>query len=136
MGYFQLPFGIRIAGGEPLDGDRYIAINTVSRDLTVTQGRAHDGLQVYVEDIQKLYILKGTTNADWVEIAVGGDLTYYFIENTPTTVWNVTHNLGKFPSVTILDSNDIEVEALVSHIDNNSLIINFNAAFAGKAAIN
>ena len=106
MGFFQLPFGIRIAGGEPLDGDRYVALNTTARDLTVTQGRAHDGVQVYVEDVQKLYILKGTTNADWVEIATGGDLTYLFIENTPLTTWNVTHNLGKFPSVAVLNSSD------------------------------
>lgn len=50
--------------------------------------------------------------------------------------WNITHNLGKNPSVSIVDSAEEEVIGEVQHIDVNSLIIRFSAAFSGKAYLN
>lgn len=61
MAEFNLPFGVRIANDDPVDFDRYIAANIASRDALVTAGRAYDGLQVYVEDVSSLYILKGAS---------------------------------------------------------------------------
>jgi len=65
MANFDLPFGVRIAGNDPIDKDRYVAATIIQRDAIVTNGRAYDGLQVYVEADKVLYILKGLTNADW-----------------------------------------------------------------------
>lgn len=50
--------------------------------------------------------------------------------------WNITHNLGKNPSVSIVDSAEEEVIGEVQHTDVNSLIIRFSAAFSGKAYLN
>ena len=50
--------------------------------------------------------------------------------------WNVTHNLGKFPSVSVVDSANDEVIGEVTYIDTNSLTIKFTAAFSGKAYLN
>lgn len=50
--------------------------------------------------------------------------------------WTVTHNLGKNPSVSIVDSAEEEVIGEVQHTDVNNLIIRFSAAFSGKAYLN
>lgn len=51
--------------------------------------------------------------------------------------WNITHNLGKKPSVTILKyGTDEQVEAEVVHHDTNSLSIYFAQPFAGTAILN
>jgi len=136
MGFFQLPFGLRVAGGEPVDGDRYIAINITARNLYIPQGRGYEGLQVYVESDQTLYILKGSTNSDWVAIAAGGDLTFLYTEPTPQILWTLAHNMGKFPSVTVLNTSGDEVEAFVNHVDDNNLSITFNTATSGTATLN
>ena len=49
MGYFNLPFGVRVSNNQPLDGDRYVAIDLAARDSLITNGRAYEGLQVYIE---------------------------------------------------------------------------------------
>ena len=137
MGFFQLPFGVRVAGGEPLDGDRYVVSTSVARNSLLTNGRTHLGIQVYVEDIKVLYILQGATNADWVEIGLGGsDLTYLFDQSPAAILWTINHDMGKYPAVEIFDSNGDEMEGFVNYIDVNNLTITFNVAFAGKATLN
>lgn len=74
MANFDLPFGVRVAGNDPIDKDRYIAGTLVQRDAIVVNGRGHEGLQVYVEEDKSLYILKGATNADWTKVQAGSSL--------------------------------------------------------------
>ena len=62
---FNLPFGVRVAGNDPVDKDRYQVGTIAERDQLVTDGRAYDGLQVYVISEQIVFILKGSTNSDW-----------------------------------------------------------------------
>lgn len=66
----------------------------------------------------------------------GGDLDYTHNQIVPSTTWNITHNLNKFPSVTIVDSGGTVVIGDVTHINNDSLTVTFNSAFAGKAYLN
>jgi hypothetical protein len=68
--------------------------------------------------------------------ASDSDKTFVFTQAVASSVWNITHNLNKFPSVTIVDSSNREVEGDVLYIDNNSITLNFSAAFTGKAYIN
>lgn len=136
MGFFQLPFGVRIAGGEPVDGDRYVVATIVGRNLLLTQGRTFEGLQVYVEADQTVYILKGATNGDWYPLAGSGDLTWEFVQVAPLLTWTLAHNMGKEPSVTVKDNSGDEVEAFVNHVDDNNLTITFNVAFSGVATLN
>jgi hypothetical protein len=65
-----------------------------------------------------------------------GDLTYVFTQIVPNTTWSITHNLNKFPSVTIVDSAGTVVIGDVTHINNDQLTVTFNSAFAGKAYLN
>lgn len=67
--FFNLPFGVRIAGDAPIDGDRYIASGTTARDALIGSGREFNGLQVYVESDQALYILKDKSIPTWEILA-------------------------------------------------------------------
>lgn len=66
----------------------------------------------------------------------GGDLSYTHVQATASATWLVTHNLGKIPSVTVIDSAGSEVEGDVAYTSANSLTLNFSAAFSGTAYLN
>ena len=69
--YLDLPFGVRVSGSDPIDADRYIAIDAVQRDLLVTNGRATSGQQCYQLDTRELFILRGDTVSDWTLVGSG-----------------------------------------------------------------
>jgi len=48
----------------------------------------------------------------------------------------IAHNLGKFPSVTTVDSAGSHIVGDIQHIDNNNFIITFKASFQGKVYVN
>lgn len=64
------------------------------------------------------------------------DKNYVFTQNTPSTLWQINHNLNKRPSVTAVNVNNIVVYGDVTYIDDNNLTIQFNAGFSGKAYLN
>ena len=64
------------------------------------------------------------------------DLHYTHNQGSPSSVWNVTHNLNKYPSVEVVDTADTIVFGQVDYIDTNSLTLTFNAAFSGRAFLN
>jgi hypothetical protein len=65
-----------------------------------------------------------------------GAPTFIFNQNTVATTWNIQHNLGKFPSITVIDTGDTVVAGEYIYIDNNNVQLNFSAGFAGKAYLN
>jgi len=67
---------------------------------------------------------------------VAADKNYVFIQSTPSATWTITHNLGKFPSVSVVDSANTVVYGNIDYINENSLTITFSAAFGGKAYMN
>ena len=94
---------------------------------------------------------KVTTSGNIVKVvAVGtqgpagaGDLNFVHTQSTADATWQVTHNLGKYPSVSVVDTSETEVVGKVIYKDwdtgNSSttkLQILFTAAFAGKAFLN
>ena len=69
------------------------------------------------------------------EIKRGGD-TFVFEFDASQTSWTIQHNLGKKPSVTVVDSADNVITCEREYIDFNSVKISFNAAFKGTAYLN
>ncbi len=65
-----------------------------------------------------------------------GAPTFVFTQGAPATVWNIQHNLGKFPSITVIDTGDTVVTGEYTYIDNNNVTLTFSAGFAGKAYLN
>jgi len=64
------------------------------------------------------------------------DKNFVFVQGVPSTTWTIQHNLNKFPSVTSVNNNDVQMFGEVTYIDENNLTINFSAGFSGKAYMN
>ena len=62
--------------------------------------------------------------------------TFVFTQGAPATTWNIQHNLGKFPSVSVINNNNVVINGEVTYIDNNNVQLNFSAGFTGKAYLN
>jgi len=58
---------------------------------------------------------------------------YKFTQNSPASTWTITHNLGYFPNVSVVDSGGSQVEGSVVWTSNNALTVSFSAAFSGVA---
>lgn len=63
-------------------------------------------------------------------------VNYIYDQAMPASTWIVTHNMGKFPSVQVIDTANTEVEGSIEYINNNVLQIHFKNAFSGKAILN
>lgn len=62
--------------------------------------------------------------------------TFTFCQDAPLSVWTITHNLGKFPSVTVVDSGNSTVIGDVDYTNSNILTVTFASAFSGCAYLN
>ena len=70
-----------------------------------------------------------------------GDITYTHNQSSTSDTWTITHNLNRFPSVTVVDSADTIVYGTVVYNSANQLTITFfqagsALAFSGKAYLN
>ncbi len=64
------------------------------------------------------------------------DKHYTHNQGTASATWNVTHNLGKFPSVTVVLSTGQKGFGDVTYANDNNLTITFAGAESGKAYTN
>lgn len=64
------------------------------------------------------------------------DAYYVHKQNVSEASWTINHNMGKKPSVTVVDSADRNVVGQVQYINDNSLTITFKSAFKGEAYLN
>lgn len=62
--------------------------------------------------------------------------TYIHSQSIPSATWTISHGLGQFPSVTVVDSAGTVVVGGISYTDPNTIVVSFTAAFAGKAYLN
>jgi len=74
--------------------------------------------------------------SEFVDAASAGDKNYVHPQPVASATWTVQHDLNKFPSVTSVNINNIEMYGEVVFNDLNNLTINFSAAFSGQAFIN
>ena len=70
-----------------------------------------------------------------------GEITFVFNQTTTSATWIITHDLHRYPSVTVVDSSNNIVEGKVIYNSDKQLTITFfNAgsahAFQGKAYLN
>jgi len=66
----------------------------------------------------------------------GGDANYVFSQASAANPWLVTHNLGKYPAVSVVDSGNNEIVPDVMYVDVNTLTLTFAAATSGTAYCN
>jgi hypothetical protein len=66
----------------------------------------------------------------------GGDLHYTHVQNAPSTVWTIVHNLGKMPAIVTADSAHSVVEGDVAYLSLNIATVTFSVPFGGEAYCN
>jgi len=64
------------------------------------------------------------------------DKNFVHEQNESSAEWIINHNLGKYPTATVVDSAGTEVVCEITHIDTNTCIITMKAPFKGKAILN
>ena len=69
-------------------------------------------------------------------LASASDKTFVHDQAIPSDIWTITHNLGKFPSVSVVDTQKTIYWGNVEYINSNQLKVTFSAAFAGQAFLN
>lgn len=70
------------------------------------------------------------------ELGLTGDKHFVFTKSTPDSVWEITHNLDKYPSVTVVDSAGSVIIGDITYTSKSALTVTFSAAFSGKAYLN
>jgi len=84
-------------------------------------------------------VLKQKNNTVTVTGVIGGvslDANFVYTQASPSAVWVVTHNLAKYPSVSVVDSADNMVFGEVLYNSVNQVTLTFAGAFSGKAFFN
>lgn len=61
---------------------------------------------------------------------------YVHQQMTPAATWVITHNLNRYPSVTVVDSAGSVVIGAVSYVSPDVVSIEFSAGFSGAAYLN
>lgn len=80
-------------------------------------------------------ILEGNKTSSELGLT-GDDKNFIYTKGTPDKIWDITHNLGKYPSVTIVDSAGSVVVGDITYVSENNLKVTFSAAFGGTAYLN
>lgn len=70
------------------------------------------------------------------QFALKADKVYIHDQIAFSKDWTITHNLDKYPSVTIVDSALSVVVGEVQYINTSQVVLHFTAEFAGKAYLN
>ena len=64
------------------------------------------------------------------------DKNYVHTQITAANSWIITHNLNKYPAITIVDSGGTVVIGEIEYINLNLVYVKFNGIFSGKAYCN
>ena len=71
-----------------------------------------------------------------IQFNLSADKHYIHMQSIANATWTINHNMGKKPSVTVVDSGETTVYGEVNYTNLNSLTITFKSAFSGKAYLN
>ena len=82
--------------------------------------------------------LSGDLSSD--ELGLGGagsgDKTYVYKQVQAERIWEMTHGLGKHPSVAVVDSAGSVVFGETTYLNLNAVRLTFSGAFSGQAFLN
>lgn len=118
------------------DGNQWLQVGISPAQIaqiTEAYNRSVMGIDITQSETDRTVTL---TYRDNTTIADLYKFSHIHTQTVASALWTITHNLGKYPSVSIIDSANEEVIGEVEHINNNTLNIKFTAAFSGKAFIN
>lgn len=76
------------------------------------------------------------TAGKWQNSPIGADASYIHNQGLASSTWSITHNLGKYPNYTVIDSSGDEVEGDITYINTQQIVLTFSASFSGTAYLN
>lgn len=78
------------------------------------------------------------TTKDYVDeqVQIHQDEYYVHTQILAASVWDINHNLGKKPTVVVVDSGDNVVLGDIEYVDNDNVLLTFTVDFGGKAYLN
>lgn len=77
--------------------------------------------------------ITGTAPSQTLNFVLPTGGIYTHNQGSSSSTWIITHNLGYFPSVTVVDNGNNVVIGDVSYVSVNQVSISFSASFGGKA---
>ena len=86
-----------------------------------------------------LYTRIKTANGwgNWTRNIGQQDVVHYVHEQAVASdTWTINHNLGYYPSITVVDSSGNVVKGEAAYTSSNQVILSFAGGFAGKAYLN
>jgi hypothetical protein len=89
------------------------------------------GMVVFVQEDSKKYTLESDL-ITWTEVTT---IPQEYIHNQiiGSAIWNINHNLNKFPSIMVTDSGNNVIVGDIQYVDSNNVIVSFTGSFSGKA---
>ncbi len=75
-------------------------------------------------------------NQTSAELGIVNDAAFTYTQTTPVAAWSIKHDLGKYPSVTTMDSAGNQIIGDVTYTNLNNLVVTFTSKIAGKAYLN
>lgn len=136
----------------PVEEVNSIDVNTVSEEMTVAIDTSQDidtiivdqqaeALQVelsIVDNVTGVLSVNGKTGnvvIDYPDINTDpvNHVKYVHTQSSASNEWSITHNLGFFPNVSVLDNENRIIEADVQYLNINSVKIVMNVALSGVA---
>lgn len=76
----------------------------------------------------QFYLYRGNSIQSYID-----KLYYLHVQSVSASTWNIAHNLGRKPSVTLRDSSYVEITGVISNTDDNNLQILLNKSITGSA---
>ena len=125
--------GLREAENVNISVSKEGTIATVT--ITNRQGE-EESVEIYDGDDYVITEADYKAIAQIVEVELDSDKNYVHVQSVASDVWNVNHNLNKYPSINIIDNEGNEVIGEVQYIDLNNIKLRFNNNFAGKVILN
>ena len=106
-------------------------------DITINSGEQIN-VSVQQPTLQNTIVIPRPTTSLSIKGVTGGggDAHYTHVQGVAEATWEVTHNLGKRASVTVVDSTDNVVIGEIEYVTMNSVRLKFAGAFSGKAYFN
>lgn len=99
-------------------------------------GTCSSGCVPGVPNFTPIFRIVTSVNGMTGDVVVDTDSTYIHRQMTASSVWTIVHSLGRFPSVTVVDSGGNTVIGDVTYVDENTVVLTFQGAFSGIAYLN
>jgi hypothetical protein len=111
----------------------------VNVTITETGPKGDPGVGLQYEWVGSKLGIKTEAEFDFEYVdlaAASGDVAYTHNQISASREWLVCHNLGKHPSVTVVDSANTVVVGDIAYLNTEELIISFTSEFSGRAFLN